>query len=55
MQQLFITIVDSALASLHRVDLGSVADVSEVHAASTFKVEVIEVSEFINANGRFGA
>jgi hypothetical protein len=42
-------------ASLHPGELGSVAEVSEVHAASTFRVEVIEVSGFINANGRFGA
>jgi hypothetical protein len=32
----FIARIDSALGPLHRVDVGSVADVSEVHAASVF-------------------
>jgi hypothetical protein len=31
--------VDSALELLHRVDMGTVPDVSEVHAASTFRVQ----------------
>jgi hypothetical protein len=37
--------VGSALGSLHRVDVGRVADVSEVHVASIFRVEMIKVNE----------
>lgn len=55
MQKWFITIVDSSLASLHPGNLGRVSEVSEVHAASTFRVEVIEICGFINAIARFGA
>jgi hypothetical protein len=31
---------DSLLGSLHRVDVGKVVDVSEVHVASVFVVEM---------------
>jgi hypothetical protein len=33
-------VVDSALGILHHVDLGSVANVSEVHAASIFGIKI---------------
>jgi hypothetical protein len=35
----------SALWSMHHVGVGSVADVLEVHAASTFRVKVNRVGE----------
>jgi hypothetical protein len=38
--QWFIADVDGALGSLHCVSMGSVADISEVHAASIFRVEL---------------
>jgi hypothetical protein len=33
-----LTDVESVLGSLHRVDVGSIPDVSEVHPASIFRV-----------------
>jgi hypothetical protein len=38
--------VDSAFGSLHIIDVGSVVDVSEVHAITIFRVEVSRMSEF---------
>jgi hypothetical protein len=37
--------VDSGLGSLHRVDVGSVTDVSVVYALSVFRVEAGRISE----------
>jgi hypothetical protein len=42
----FIADADLAFGSLHRVEVGSVADVSDSHAASNFKVKVYKVSEY---------
>jgi hypothetical protein len=39
--------IDLDLGFLHRVDVGSVADVSEVHAASIFRAEVGKVSKIL--------
>jgi hypothetical protein len=44
--QWLITDVNSVLWLLHRVDVGNVADISEVHAASIFRIEVW-ISEFL--------
>jgi hypothetical protein len=41
----FIVDVDSALGSLRFVDVGSVADVLEVHGATVFRVKVSRVGE----------
>jgi hypothetical protein len=43
--QWFIVDVDSALGILHHVDVGSAANISEVHAASRFRIEVTRVSK----------
>jgi hypothetical protein len=40
LSQWFIVDVDSACGSLHHVDVGSVAKLSEVHAASIFRVRI---------------
>jgi hypothetical protein len=45
LSRLFIVDVDSALECLHRVDVGCIATVSEVHAASIFSFEVSRMSE----------
>jgi hypothetical protein len=44
--------LNSALNSLHCVDMDSVSDVLEVHAASIFRVEVCKVGEFLETSTR---
>lgn len=39
--------VDSVLGSLHRVDVNSVTDISEIYATSIIRVEVNRMSESI--------
>jgi hypothetical protein len=43
----FIVDVDSILGISHCVDEDSVADISNVHAASIFRVEMCTVDEFV--------
>jgi hypothetical protein len=39
--------VNLVFGCLHLVGVGSVAEISEVHAASVFRIEVCRVSEFV--------
>jgi hypothetical protein len=39
-------VVNSVLNLLHRVNMGNVADVAEVHTASIFTVEIFKKCEF---------
>jgi hypothetical protein len=39
--------IDSVLGLLHHVNVGDVADVSEVYTTSIFRVEVCKVCEFL--------
>jgi hypothetical protein len=41
----FIVDVDSGLGYLHRMDVSSVADVSEIHTATMFRTFVSRVGE----------
>lgn len=43
----FTVDVDSTLGALHYVDVGSVADIPDVRAASIFRVEVNRMDEFV--------
>lgn len=47
---MFIVDVDSSLGFLRRVDVGNVADVSEVHAVSVFSVELSGLNHFFFEN-----
>jgi hypothetical protein len=47
LSQWFAVDVDSALWSLHHVDVDSVAGVSDIHAASIFTVEGGRLGEFL--------
>jgi hypothetical protein len=45
----FTVDADFAIRSFHCTDVSSVADVSEVHAASTFRIKVSRVGECVYA------
>jgi hypothetical protein len=46
LSQRFIANADFALGYLHRVDVSSVPDVSDVHAASIFRIKVSRLGEY---------
>jgi hypothetical protein len=52
LSRLFIFDTDAALGSSHRVDIGSVVDVSEVHAASSFRVPYPPPLDLLDCNIR---